>query len=157
LLLANSTSGAAELDLYSDGLLAPGALIGQLTSPATYSSGLTDTSFSASGITLAANTTYWIVLKAATGAFDWSWTDDNTGTGSGYQGIWGTSLDAGNTWFTYTVFPTQFSVTTSASATAPAPEPGTWMLSAAGLLVGCGAFRRRMKLRGRGKDSNNEQ
>jgi hypothetical protein len=157
LLLSNSTSGAAEVDLYSDGLLAPGSPIAQLTSPATYSTALTDTSFSASGITLAANTTYWIVLKASAGAFDWSWTDDNTGTGIGYQGTWGTSSNAGGTWFTYTAFPTQFSVTTSDSTVATAPEPDTWMLSAAGFLVGGGVLRKRIQRAGKGKDNNDEK
>jgi len=157
LLLADSIAGAPDVDLYSDGLLAPGALIAQLTSPATFSTALSDTSFTANGVTLAADTTYWIVLEASAGAFDWSWTDDNTGTGIGYQGTWGTSLDGGSTWYTHTVFPTQFSVTTSASTAAATPEPSTWVLSAAGFLVGGGVLRKRIKTGGRGKDNNDEK
>ena len=141
-LLANSAAGTAEVDLYSDGQLAPGSLVAQLASPTTYGTTLADASFTANGVTLPANSTYWIVLKATSGAFDWSWTADSTGTGIGYQGTWGSSADAGITWFTSTVYPMQLSVTTSGSGTAAAPEPGTWVLSAIGLLVGGGLFRR---------------
>ncbi len=145
LLLANSATGVAEVDLYTDGLLGPGSLLAQLSSSTTYSSALTDVSFTGTGVTLAANSTYWIVLKATTGAFDWSWTADNTGTGVGYQGTWGTSTDAGTTWFTYAVFPTQFSVTTADSVTAAAPEPGSWFLSAGSLVIGIGMYRNKKK------------
>jgi hypothetical protein len=147
LLLANSTPGTAELDLYTNGLLSPGSLVARLTPPATYSTTLSDTSFAGTGITLAENSTYWIVLKASTGAFDWSWTTDNTGTGIGYQGTWGTSTDGGNTWFTYAVYPTQFSVTTATSATAAVPEPGTCVLSGAGFLIGGIALAKRRRVR----------
>lgn len=143
LLLANSTAGAAEVDLYTNSLLGPGSLVTQLAPPATYSAILTDVNFTANGVTLAANSTYWVVLKATTGAFDWSWTADNTGTGIGYQGTWGTSTDGGNTWFTYAVFPTQLSVTTAETATAATPEPGTWILCAATLFIGAYFLRKK--------------
>jgi hypothetical protein len=149
LLLASSSVGMAEVDLYSDGLLAPGSLVAQLTAPPTYSSTLANTNFTATGVTLSADTTYWIVLKALSGAFNWSWTNDNAGTGTGYQGVWGASTDNGSTWFTYTVYPTQFSVTTSASAATSTPEPNTWLLSGVGLLIAGAALGKRLDGRNR--------
>jgi hypothetical protein len=111
LLLANPSTGQARLDLYSDGNLEPGSLLGTLVSPDSYSSTLEETPFSASDITLSPNSTYWIVLSADSGEFDWAWTSDNAGSGIGFQHSWGRSDDVGATWFSFDTFPTQFSVT----------------------------------------------
>src|SRR5436309_1010484 len=61
LLLANTAAGSAQVSIYSNGNLEPGALIATLISPANYSATLSATTFSASNVNLAANTTYWIV------------------------------------------------------------------------------------------------
>lgn len=114
LLLANPLAGQARLDLYSDGTLEPGSLLGTLTPPDSYSSSLDSATFTASDLTLAPNTTYWLVLSADSGEFDWAWTTDNTGSGAGFLRTWGQSDDAGVTWFTIDTFPTQFTVTTTA-------------------------------------------
>lgn len=134
LLLSNPTTGVAEVDLYSNSLLQPGSLVGTLTSPGSYSTSLSNTTFSSNGLALSANSTYWIVLKALSGEFDWAWTTDSSGTGVGFQGVWGISTDAGSTWFTYAVYPTQFSVVTTAAAAVP--EPSTAWLAVGGLLIG---------------------
>ncbi len=147
LLLSNPATGVAEVDLFSNDLLQPGSLLGTLTSPESYSASLSNTTFSSNGLTLDANSTYWIVLKAVSGEFDWAWTADNSGTGIGFQGVWGSSTDAGSTWFTYAVYPTQFSATTDAAAT---PEPGTGWLAIGGLLAGAMALYRRQRKQGRG-------
>jgi len=140
LLLANSGAGVAEVDLYSDGGFQPGSLIGALSSPSTYSSNLSATTFTNSGITLAADSTYWIVLKSLAGDLDWAWTDDNTGTGAGFQNTWGETSDAGATWFTYDIYPLQFSVDAASTA---APEPGTAaFLMGGGALLGAFALKR---------------
>ena len=118
LLLANTTAGAATLQLYSDGGLEPGSPLATLISPSTYSSTLAFTTFAASGITLSANTTYWLVLKATSGAFGWAWTTDSTGTGSGFLYTWGTTPDSGASWWTQDIYPTQFSLTVSAKVAA---------------------------------------
>ena len=126
LKLAEVVTGEAEVDIYSDSVLEPGSLLGRLTLAGTYSSTATATTFTASGINLAANTNYWVVLKAVAGQFDWSWTLDNTGSGAGYQNTWGSTDDSGSTWFTYDTYPTQMNVTlVSPSAV---PEPSTWIL-----------------------------
>jgi hypothetical protein len=132
LLLSNPTTGKAELDIYDDGGLQPGSLVGKLVSPVSYSSGLTATTFTTSGINLSANSNYWVVLKATSGEFDWAWTTDNTGTGAGFQGTWGNSSDAGSTWFTYGIYPTQMSVSVASTAV---PEPGSLALCGAGAVV----------------------
>ncbi len=111
-LLLASTSGTATVDIYADDTGEPGTLVGALTSPTTYASTATATDFtSTSGISLAANTTYWVVLIADTGSFDWSWTSDDTGTGTGFTDTWGQSTDGGANYFTYNSSPTQMTVT----------------------------------------------
>ena len=158
LLLDNSIAGTAELDIYKDASdyqgnsgLVPGTLVGTLISPASYStSALTGTTFTASGITLAANSTYWAVLKANTGEFDWSFTGDNsvtTGNGLGYQHTYGESDDAGTTWYTDNTDPQQMSV--AATVIAPVPEASTAVSLGFPLgLLGAGfLLRRRMRAR----------
>ncbi len=115
LLLRNSTAGAATAALYSDGGLKPGSLIATLTSPATYSSTLSETTFTSSA-PLSANTTYWIVLRADSGQFDWSWSANSNGDGTGYQYSWGVSSDSGANWHTYAIYPLQMRVTTSSDS-----------------------------------------
>ena len=144
LLLSAASTGVSEVDLYSDGLLSPGSLITTLTSPSSYSSTLANTVYSSSGITLSADATYWVVLKSLSGEFDWSWTTDNTGTGAGYQSVWGTTDDAGTTWYSYDLYPLQFSVDATALSSASTdpssatPEPRTLLLIFSGvLLLGC--------------------
>jgi hypothetical protein len=135
-------SGQAEVSIYSDGGLEPGSLVGTLTSPNGYSSGLSDTTFTTAGIALAADSTYWVVLRAISGSFGWSWTASDSGTGAGFQDTWGQSIDGGSTWFAFDSSPTQMSVI----ATAAVPEPGTLVLGTVGainLLLGY-ALRQRL-------------
>lgn len=113
LLLANTGSGQATAYIYTDGGLKPGSLAGTLVSPATYSSTLAQTTFTGGGISLSANTTYWVVLKAISGTFNWSWTSAIAGAGTGYTNVWGTTSDAGTTWYTYAVYPLQMLVSAS--------------------------------------------
>ena len=136
LLLANSAAGRAEVDIYSDAGLQPGSLVGALALSGSTTTGLSNTTFTASGITLAANTNYWVVLKALTGQFDWSWTASNTGTGAGYQNTWGESDDGGGTWFTYDSYPTQMNVLLASPAAVPEPSTAVLLgIAAVGLAV----------------------
>jgi hypothetical protein len=111
LLLGNTSLGAAALDLYSDGVLEPGTLVAALTSPASYSAAPAATTFSADGVTLDAGATYWLVLRALSGAFEWAWTADNTGGGAGFDTAWDVSEDGGAAWYTHDVYPLQLAVT----------------------------------------------
>jgi hypothetical protein len=124
LLLDMSSPGTAALDLYSDNSGIPGALIGALSSPAEYSSTAATTTFNASGITLSTDATYWLLLSAPSGSFDWSWTADNTGSGSGYLGD-SANFD-GSYWYqTAGIYPYQLSVAADPATAAAAPEPGS--------------------------------
>jgi hypothetical protein len=61
-------------------------------------------------LALAANTTYWVVVRPLSGQFEWAWTANNTGTGAGFQRTWGVSEDAGGFWWTQDIYPTQMRV-----------------------------------------------
>jgi len=116
LLLANTIAGRAQVALYGDGNLEPGSLLANLTSPASYSATLANATFTASGaVNLAANTTYWIVLKPLSGSFDWAWTADNSGSGAGFLHTWGVSDDAGSFWWSHDNYQTKFSVVADVS------------------------------------------
>jgi hypothetical protein len=96
-----SSSGAAQAAIFTDVSDQPGSQVGALISPGSYSNALASTSFTASGITLAANTTYWVVLSASSGNFNWAWTDSNIGSGVGFTHTWSGSDDAGSSWLTF--------------------------------------------------------
>ena len=70
-------------------------MLGNFTSPASFSMTLSPTVFTATGLSLSTSSTYWIVLKAISGDFNWAWTTDNTGTGTGFQHTWALSDNAG--------------------------------------------------------------
>ena len=93
--------------------------------------------FTGTAGTLLADTTYWVVLRAVTGAFEWSWASTNLGAGAGFSTTTATTDDAGSTWFTATSYPYQMSV----SATA-VPEPGSIVLAALGAACAFPVFRR---------------
>ena len=137
LALVNFVPGTAEVDIYNDGGAEPGASVGVLTLSSGFVSGTANPTFAASGITLAANTNYWIVLKALGAAsVNWSWTATNAGTGAGYQNTWGQYDDSFGTWFTYNSYPTQMNVLIASSAV---PEPSSlilWGFGAAGVTLG---------------------
>ncbi len=62
-------------------------LIGNLTSPGFYPSDQSLVDFDGDGLSLAADTSYWIVLQALSDEFAWSWTESNQGSGPGFQTI----------------------------------------------------------------------
>ena len=135
-LARTSISGTAVVDLYSDGGLEPGSLLATLTTSTT-STTAAPVVFTGTAGTLLADTTYWVVLRAVTGAFEWSWASTNLGAGAGFSTTTATTDDAGSTWFTATSYPYQMSV----SATA-VPEPGSIVLAALGAACAFPVFRR---------------
>jgi len=148
LSLADTTSrgGTATVSVYADdGLNEPGSLLAAL------SSGSTLQTWISSGLSLSANSTYWIVLSAVTGQVDWSYASDDAGSGSGFTDTWAASYDGGSSWYTYAslqnvgVDPLQMDVETSTASTAATPEPA----SVAFCLIGAGlaamSWRRRTK------------
>lgn len=106
LLQQTGSSSPAILNLYSDGGLQPGSLLGTFTSPSTYStSSLASTSFTLSTVTLQANTTYWLVLHSASGSYNWGWTSDFT-----VMNDWASSANSGSIWFGDNAYPYQYKV-----------------------------------------------
>lgn len=127
LLQRDSIVADAELAIYDDGGLQPGSLLGTLDAPGSLPSGLSDVTFTTSGIALAADSSYWVVLRAVTGSLGWAWASDPSGTGPGFQHTWGSTDDAGGLWFTFDSYPTQMRVTAAA-----VPEPASVALVAIG-------------------------
>jgi hypothetical protein len=126
--------GTAQVSLYSDVNAEPGSPLTDLTLQGSIINGLAPTTFAASGISLDANTNYWVVLKAMDWPMQWAWTLDNSGVGTGFLHTWSHHTDAG--WNTVTVEPNlaQISATT-------VPEPATVVLISLGG-VGLLALRR---------------
>lgn len=139
LLLANTVSGTAALDLYSDGGLEPGEPLTTLTPPASYSPTLADATFHASGVGLAANTTYWAVLRPIGGTFEWSWTASNSGEGAGFLHTWGPGEQSGAAWWTYDTYPTQFAVIAGGEP-CPGDVNGDFQIDLADLAILLGHF-----------------
>jgi len=138
LLQRISIGGQVELDVYDDDLLQPGSLVGSLEYTGAIGTDLSEVAFTATGLSLKANSSYWVVLKAVTGEFAWAWADDASGAGAGFQHTWGSTDDAGSTWFTYDSYPLQMRV-----AAAAVPEPGSLIPFA----LGAGAVLIRFKRR----------
>ncbi len=129
LLSRASISGEVAVDLYSDAGLEPGAFVATLAGPGSVSGTLGAVTFTASGVALDADSTYWVVLRAVNGEFLWSWSDSNDGSGVGFQTGWATSDFAGTDWFYADSYPFQMSVSASVTAV---PEPGSAVLTALG-------------------------
>ena len=149
LSLADTTAsgGAAEVSVYSDdGLNEPGSLLATLNSVSTLATTLRPQTWTSSGLSLSANSTYWIVLNALSGEVDWSYASDDAGTGAGFTDTWAASYDGGSSWFTYAslqnagVDPLQMDIETSAAASVPTPEPDNAALCF--LAIGLAAMRR---------------
>ena len=119
---AETASGARYLasSFTSNATLQPSAVVGTLTGPAAYSATAADTPFTGA-VALAANSTYWVVLSAPSGSFDWSWTADNAGTGTGFTHTFGDSTDAGATWSTGDIYPPLMRVVADSGAVSPPP------------------------------------
>ncbi len=84
-----------SLYLYSDGGGSPATQLGLLTSPASYSSVLSNTEFGGSGLLLSANNIYWLVASAIGGDFEWAYTYGLAGSGPGFLPAWAFTDDAG--------------------------------------------------------------
>ena len=129
LLLSTPEPSTAKLDLYSESSAQPGLLLSTLTSPASFPNVASPVTFTGSSYILSSNSTYWLVLQAPTGSFDWSWTSDNTGVGVGFLAQWAASDDAGGSWITSDIEPMQFRVLAD-PGTPAVPEPGSFTLAA---------------------------
>jgi PEP-CTERM motif-containing protein len=95
----HATGAPAKLDVYSDSGMMPSAILGSFTTPSTTLSGfLFNVSYPISGISLAPNTNYWLVLHG--GFVGWGWTPDVTAN-------WASSSDSGSNWLGNSAQPPQ--------------------------------------------------
>lgn len=141
ILNAQTSSGAAVLQLYSSDSsgLVPDSLLASFTAAGSTAS--TET-FTLSGLSLAAGSTYWLVLGNGSRGTQWSWTTDGSGTGTGFTGTWASSDDGGLTYFTgSTLYPLQMSISTVSAV----PEVNGLVLMLAGLPLMLLVWRRQTK------------
>ncbi|MFM8442653.1 MAG: choice-of-anchor R domain-containing protein [Methylococcus sp.] len=112
LMRRESGTGAAVVRIFSDNAGQPGAPIGIMTSPGSYSGTLALTLFTAAGITLEAHKRYWVVLSSADVAttFAWSFTDNATGAGDGFSSEWRDSSNSGASWSGSGAYPYRMTV-----------------------------------------------
>jgi hypothetical protein len=134
LLMRQNSPGSATLDLYSDLGGKPGSALGSLGTPSGFSPTLTATEFSGANLLLAANSTYWLVLRSDGGDYEWAYTDNNTGSGPGFIGTWGASDNAGGSWLVSDLDPMIMRVDAS-PANAAVPEPAEILLFGIGILT----------------------
>jgi hypothetical protein len=144
LRMYRSGVSTAQLDIYSDVAGLPGASLGTLNSPGTIPLGTPDDlTFTASGIFLLANSSYWAVLRAPTGQLWWSYTEDPSGVGPGFSPMYTLSEDAGATWGEVVSFyPNQLQINADFAAI---PEPAS-TLALGGLLASALGLRTRRRV-----------
>lgn len=135
LLAADDTP---TVSIYSDNDGTPDTLISALSLSSNYSSSVGNVTFSSSGLTLSANTTYWVVLTDSVSA-SWAWTTSNSGNGTAFSTASAESDDAGSTWFIADSYPYQMSVSDTVSSV-PIPASLPLLFSA---LTGMVAIARR--------------
>lgn len=138
---ASATDGGFFVAIYSDGIGEPGSLLGTLSGSSNPAAAGQYTCLS-TGLSLAANTSYWVVAGAGSGGGTYNW--NLTGDPFSYTGPWQipatdthiTSFSAGgDNWNTLPndSFPRQFSI----SATAvPEPTISTLLMMAGTLALG---------------------
>jgi hypothetical protein len=116
-----TANGSADLDLYSNSGLVPGSFLATLTAPLSLTTVLGNNTFTASGITLSPNTTYWLVLKGVFGSVSWAETADMTGVGVGFIPERAVTNNSGANWSLGQ--PLQMQVIADLASV---PEPGTF-------------------------------
>jgi hypothetical protein len=143
-LIGNAAAQAdiPEADLYSDSSGSPGTLITALTAITSYDTTLQDVTFTAAGVTLLANSTYWVVLRATSGVVTWAYPTTNNGSGVGFTDVYAFSNTSGASWTVATgENPDQAEVI---GDLAGVPEPSTLLLAGLGFLALAVSLRRRI-------------
>ncbi len=143
------TIGNFTVTVYGNDSGKPGSVLGTLSgnaSPTATFAGQQET-YTASGVTLNANTTYWVSWGFSSPNDDGATyigtpMQDTSATGQWSLGVTRVSFDFGSSWagFAATEFPAQISIQASAIAV---PEPGTYAAIAGAAALGLAAWRRR--------------
>jgi hypothetical protein len=141
LLIGENFAGFARVSIFSGDAETPIALVGNLTSPGSISSTLSENTFTTPGISLDSGVNYWVVLAADSGLFAWSYTSSNGGEGEGLTTNWanfnGTSWEGGD--LIHSTSPYQMSVQATA-----VPELSSTALQAS-LALGAVAVAHRLR------------
>ena len=144
-----SGPGSPEVSIWSNHVEGsssrPDIALGTLTNPGSIPGSFTPITFTSTGLSLSANSTYWVVMKSTASGADFLWrnTADNnpTGAGPGFSTVWSETITSGSTWVTTSTNPYLMKVDVQA-----VPEPSSFVLAGLGLGA-MGLIRRRMKKR----------
>ena len=139
-VVAPAAADIPEVDLYSDNSGSPGTLIAALVAIGTPTFALQNIDFAGGGNALAANSTYWVVLRALSGVVSWGFASDDLGTGIGFTDVWAATGDGGGTW---ALHPNDQPDQAEVTADLVAPEPSTLLMTGVGFLALAGVVRRR--------------
>lgn len=143
LMQRNSGSGEATVEIWSNSGGDPGSQMYSFNGAGTYFPTLTNTSFIApAGGILAANSTYWLVLKGdAANEFGWSYSSIDSGSGFGFSTEWRMGeVGKLDFWSGSNTQPFQMQLNVQA-----VPEPSSMVLLGMGMSAMGMAYRRRMK------------
>lgn len=141
LFLGGNTPELAELSIFTDDAFKPGSLVGTLQSPSIAPDPMIgETTFTASDIRLAPNSTYWVVMRAITEAYEWKYALTDIGDGVGFQHNFGISTDAGVTWDIFDSEPMLMRVRAR-----PVPEPSSLLALGIGIVCVLGYARHRRR------------
>jgi hypothetical protein len=138
--LRANTQGELFVKIYDDNNNLPKQAVGALNVPiigSTYA----NYELTPSGVvSLAPNTTYWVVVgvTSGTGYYDWNYTASNSGSGVGFSTRWGSTTNAGATWTAFDDEP--FMMQVSASQTDPIPTLTEWGMILFCLLIAGSAY-----------------
>jgi len=124
--LRANNQGELFVKIYDDNNNLPNQAIGALNVPVIGSAYANYQLAPLSLITLAPNSTYWVVVGVTTGTgyYDWNYTASNNGAGVGFSTRWGSTTTAGATWTGFDDEP--FMMEVSASKTEPIPTLTEW-------------------------------
>ena len=137
-LRGDDTEYVAELHASGPGII--GSLLSTFSLGSSPSGAPTSISLlPTSGVSLAAGTTYWLVMGERHGSLDteylgWSYAEGNASIGPGTLGAFGYSTDGGMSWSAST-FDTPNPFRLAVNVASPVPEPSSMVLMALGLVA----------------------
>lgn len=127
------------ISVYTDVSGAPGTLLGDLAPPVTLVDG--DNTFTASALSLAANSSYWVVAStfSASNTSNWNFEQGTSGTGVGFVPAHSLiSHNSGSSWIAFTGYTYKMQVNATVSGV---PEPSVYALCLFGSAVLLGGYR----------------
>lgn len=119
---ADSADTQATVGIHEDRGYEPGDLVAMLSAPALLPTSLSEATFTASGVELEPDQSYWVVLTTSgNNDVGWAWSDSNDGAGAGFSTEWGLSdAQAPAFWWTHDGFPLKMRVVVDGANACPA-------------------------------------